>query len=430
MTDHAVSALLNPPDLLPLRGVVQHYDWGGFRFLPDLLGEENREEKPFAELWFGAHPGAPSIAYVGGLSLPLDRLFAEAPEALLGSAAPRLSYRLPYLLKVLDARKMLSIQAHPTKQQAEEGFARENAAGIALNAPHRNYKDDNHKPEVHIALTDFWMLHGFRPLEEIAGILRAVPELTPLMPDFGERLARAGGSEEARRTLLRELYARAMRMPQEEADALLAPLLERLRREAADDRDSPDFWALRAAEHFPLPGGHLDRGIVSIYLLNLVRLRPGQGTYQPAGTLHAYLEGANVELMANSDNVLRGGLTPKHVDVEELLRILAFDSGFPPILEGEAVSLTERIYRTPATEFELSRIALPPGLPVRREARFGPDTLLVLEGSVMAQAYDRLHTLRRGEAILAPCGVSYVLEAVGGAATLYRASLPEPVSEG
>jgi mannose-6-phosphate isomerase len=214
-------------------------------------------------------------------------------------------------------------------------------------------------------------------------------------------------------------------MPQEEADALLKPLLERLRQEETHDKDRPDYWALRAAEHFPLPGGHLDRGIICFYLLNLVRLRPGQGTYQPAGTLHAYLEGANVELMSNSDNVLRGGLTPKHVDVEELLRILAFDSGFPPILEGEELSVTERVYRTPATEFELSRIALAPGLPVRRQARYGPDTLIVLEGSVVAQAYDRLHTLQRGEAILAPCGVSYVLEAVGGPATLYRAAIPE-----
>jgi mannose-6-phosphate isomerase len=427
MTDRAVSALLTKPDLLPLRGVVQHYDWGGYRFLPDLLGEENREEEPFAELWIGAHPGAPAIAYVGGLTITLDRLFAEYPEALLGSAAPRFSYRLPYLLKVLDARKMLSIQAHPTKRQAQEGFARENAAGIDLKAAHRNYKDDNHKPEVHVALTDFWMLHGFRPLEEIAEMLRAVSELAPLMPDFTERLAQAGDSEKARKTLLRDLYARVMRMPQEQIDSLLSPLLSRLRAEATNDKDRPDFWALRAADYFPLPGGHLDRGIISIYLLNLVRLRPGQGTYQPAGTLHAYLEGANVELMANSDNVLRGGLTPKYVDTEELMRLLTFESGVPAILEGEAVSGAERVYRTPATEFELSRIALLPGQPVRREARFGPDTILALEGSVVAQAYDRLHTLQRGDAILAPCGISYVLEAVGGPATLFRAIIPETV---
>ena len=252
---------------------------------------------------------------------PLDKLIAEAPEAILGQAAnAHFGGRLPYLFKILDVHKMLSIQAHPTLAQARRGFARENAEGISLEASSRNYKDDNHKPEIGVALTEFWMLHGFRPLEQIAETFgqysRAGCADARLSPAAGCRPATimrpAAG-------LLRELYSNVMTMPQEQVDSLLNALLSRLQAKPPSDKDSADYWALRAAENFPLPGGHRDRGIFSVYLLNLVHLRPGQGTFQPAGVLHAYLEGVNVELMANSDNVLRGGLTTKHVDVPELL---------------------------------------------------------------------------------------------------------------
>jgi mannose-6-phosphate isomerase class I len=228
---------------------------------------------------------------------------------------------------------MLSIQVHPTKEQAAAGFARENAAGIDLGAAERNYKDDNHKPEVAVALTDFWMLHGFRPLDQIAEALRKVPELCSSMPDFSARLVRAGDVTQARRDLLRDLYRAVMTMPQEHVDLLLNALVERLASGAWSDKDGPDYWVARAAETFPPVGRHRDRGIFSIYLLNLVHLRPGQGTFQPAGTLHAYPEGVTVELMASSDNVLRGGLTRKHVDVSELMGILSFDDGTPQGLD-------------------------------------------------------------------------------------------------
>jgi mannose-6-phosphate isomerase class I len=178
--------------VLPLHGVVQHYDWGGYDFIPKLLGIANSERKPFAELWMGAHPKAPATADVAGLAMPLDQLIAEVPDRILGpSASARFGGRLPYLFKVLDVASMLSIQVHPTKEQAAAGFARENAAGIDLGAAERNYKDDNHKPEVAVAVTDFWMLHGFRPLEQIAEALRKVPELCSIMPDFSARLVRA-----------------------------------------------------------------------------------------------------------------------------------------------------------------------------------------------------------------------------------------------
>jgi mannose-6-phosphate isomerase len=411
--------------VLTLHGVVQHYDWGGHNFIPDLLGIENATCRPFAELWIGAHAKAPSMVDVGREQVPLDELIAEQPNAILGQAAKaHFAGRLPYLFKILDVHKMLSIQAHPTLVQAKEGFARENAEGIRLDAGGRNYKDDNHKPEIGVALTEFWMLHGFRPLEQIADTLDATPELCSLMLGFRLRLAAAGHDHQIRRSLLRELYSNVMTMPQHQVNSLLNGLLSRLREKPPTDKDSADYWALRAAENFPLPGGDRDRGIFSVYLLNLVHLHPGQGTFQPAGVLHAYLEGVNVELMANSDNVMRGGLTTKHVDVAELLKILTFEGGTPEIIDGVQLSTHERVYRTPAQEFELSRIALPPHSRYAGEAPYGPKALLVLHGSGTVIAAGRCTSLRRGSIVLAPHATEFVIETQADDLAIFQASLP------
>jgi mannose-6-phosphate isomerase len=408
-----------------LQGVVQHYDWGGHDFIPGLLGIENPARRPFAELWIGAHAKAPSIAEIAGVPEPLDELIAEAPDAILGQAAnARFDGRLPYLFKILDVHKMLSIQAHPTLAQARSGFARENAEGISLDASSRNYKDDNHKPEIGVALTEFWMLHGFRPLEEIAKSFREIPVLGLLMPTFPQRLAQIGHDHEGRRGLLRELYNTVMTMPQEQVDLMLNSLLSVLEAKPPADKNSADYWALRAATNFPLPGGHRDRGIFSVYLLNLIHLLPGQGTYQPAGVLHAYLEGVNVELMANSDNVLRGGLTPKHVDVKELLNILTFEGGTPNIFGGELVNSQERVYRTPAEEFELSRIALAPHSRYAGDAPYGPKALLVLEGSGAVNSGGQSLGLGRGSIAFVPCGTQFVLETREEDFVVFQAGLP------
>jgi len=390
--------------LLPLQGTVRHYEWGGTAFIPALLGLPNPGGQPFAELWVGAHPSAPSRVATGEM---LDDVIAREPQSILGTISlRRFGRQLPYLFKVLDARQMLSIQAHPTKRQAEEGFARENAAGIDLGAAHRNYKDENHKPELHVALSDLWMLHGFRPPDQIAEVLMEVPEFRPLASSPGS---------------LKELYGTVMQMPQQEVDAVLDPLIARLERENPVDKEAPDFWALRAARAFAIPKGHRDRGIISIYLLNLVHLRPGQGTFQPAGVLHAYLEGVTVELMANSDNVLRGGLTPKHVDVAELLRTLTFEAAMPETLEGAAVSPCETVYRTAADEFELSRVELVSGKPGFSALAKGPDTLTVLEGSAEVICGTERLSLRRGESVLVRCGSEYRMEGQG---LLFRAVVP------
>jgi mannose-6-phosphate isomerase len=363
-----------------LHGAVQHYDWGGRDFIPALLGIANRDRKPFAELWIGAHPNAPSMADVAGMAVPLDRLIAEAPDKILGpSVSARCGENLPYLLKVLDAAEMLSIQAHPAKAQAVDGFARENADGVGLDAAERNYKDESDKPEMAVALTDFWMLHGFRPLDQIAETLRDVPELC-------SRLAATPPS----------------------------------------DQNAPDYWAARALASFPPVEGHRDRGIFSIYLLNLVHLRPGQGTFQPAGMLHSYLEGVTVELMANSDNVLRGGLTRKHVDVGELMKIVSFDSGGAKVLEGEPTGESESVYRTPPADFELSRICLSPGGRYLGQAFNGPESVIVLNGTAILTASGHDTPLARGAIFFAPFGVHYSLHAGITPAMFFKASVSHP----
>jgi mannose-6-phosphate isomerase len=430
--DPALTAFRARPRPLLVRGAVQNYAWGGYDFIPGLLGAANAERQPCAELWIGAHPMGPAHVRLGeDDTTTLETLVSAAPLAVLGAAtATRFGSRLPYLLKVLDVRCMLSIQAHPTKRQAEEGFAREERAAVPRDAGHRSYRDDNHKPEAHVALTEMWMLHGFRPLEEIRIVLAAVSELSPLMPDFGSRLARCE-SEDDRRQLLRALYERVMTLPQDAVDAVLDPLLARIgpRFEAGDlARSTPDYWAARAARDLPLPGGHRDRGIVSLYLLNLLKLAPGQGTYQPPGLLHAYLEGATVEVMASSDNVLRGGLTPKHVDVPELLRTLTFESGPPAILEGEVVSANELVYRTPADEFELSRVELTAAGEHRRGTEHQVDALVLVQGSARVESEGGRFDVPCGSAVLAPAGVDYSMKTENGA-IFFRASVAEAASK-
>jgi len=422
------------PRMLSLECRVQHYAWGGFQFIPSLLGEENPGQIPCAELWVGAHPLAPSLAVVDGTRIRLDRLLEAAPREVLGTAdTARFAGRLPFLMKVLDARLMLSIQAHPNREQARDGFARENAAGVPLDAPNRMYRDDNHKPEAHVALSEFWMLHGFRPLDEIQGILTETEELGRVMPDFSARLREAdasraaGARQAAREALLRGLYASVMTMPQARVDEILSPLVKRLAaqdRSRSVDKDRPGFWALRAARDLPLPGGHVDRGIFSIFLLNLLHLHPGQGTYQPAGTLHAYLEGTNVELMASSDNVLRGGLTPKSVDTDELLRIVSYAAGRPPVLTGRDAAPGERVYETPAEEFVLDRLQPAAGSGIRRGADHGVECLIVMEGPVLVAAGDLAGELERGRVALVPAGIPYRVEARSAGAVVFRARIP------
>ncbi|MEO6000838.1 MAG: mannose-6-phosphate isomerase, class I [Chitinophagaceae bacterium] len=332
--------------LFKLSGKVQHYQWGGYTFIPALLGIPNNEAKPFAEYWLGAHDNYPS-AVIGAEPSFLNVHIQEDP-GVLGKQVKQQFGRLPYLLKVLDVKDMLSIQVHPSRKMAVLEFEKENKAGISLQDAKRNYKDDNHKPELMLALSDFWLLHGFKSEEGIREVIRAVKEFNFMLPLFDE-----GGYE--------KLYRTVMEMEQEKVNEILQPLLDRiipLYTSDALQKNRADFWAARAAGTFKQPG-IIDRGIFSVYLLNLVTLQKGEAIFQDAGVLHAYLEGQNMEIMANSDNVLRGGLTPKHIDVAELMKHVDFSATIPVVIKGTKIDDVEEVYFSPSADFQLSRLLLP-----------------------------------------------------------------------
>jgi mannose-6-phosphate isomerase len=419
-----------------LRGRVQPYAWGGTEYIPALLSVENPEHKPFAEYWMGAHEHAPAMlegveggdykmsgvmngAVVGGNVIggfPLSEYLRERPAERLGAYTAERFGRLPYLLKILDVKDMLSIQVHPSKKAAEREFAAENKRGIALNAPDRNYKDDNHKPELMAALSEFWLLHGFKPEEELIRILADTPELNFLTAVFS-----IGG--------YRLLYKTVMEMPQAEVDEVLQPLLDRilpLYHNGGLVRSEEHFWAARAALTYN-GGGGIDRGIFSIYFFNLLNLRPGEAIFQDAGLPHAYLEGQNVEIMANSDNVLRGGLTPKHVDMAELMKHVRFEATQPRIIAGDRDAGHITVYGTPAPDFELSRISLMAGEAVTVKAH-SAEVYIVMEGKLgVIEEGEAPFSRRVGDSFVAMYKARFELKAQDDV-VLYRAAVPVPRS--
>jgi mannose-6-phosphate isomerase len=396
-----------------LEGKVQYYAWGGNRFIPHLLAQANEGDKPFAEYWMGAHENVPSIVVLpDGSRQPLNEFIKSDPAGILGTAVNDQFGRLPYLFKVLDVKDMLSIQVHPTKKDAVAAFAAENKKGIALNAPLRNYKDDNHKPELMYALSDFYLLHGFKAPEALQSILRNTPELQFLQPVF-EKESYAG------------LYRQVMKMDQQEVNRHLQPLLDRIipmYEKGLLKKDQEDFWAARAAGTFNQPGV-IDRGIFSIYFFNLVNLKPGETIFQDAGIPHAYLEGQNMELMANSDNVLRGGLTVKHIDVEELMKHVRFEAVVPNIIKGKRGEVEqEEIFPTPAGDFELHELSLKQNDQVQLQAHTA-EVFFVYEGAIEVSEGDATLKLRSGEAMLAVANSEFSLKGIDKS-TIFRATVP------
>ncbi len=331
---------------------IQRYDWGDPVFLPRTL-RLAEGVGPCAEAWYGAHPSAPAAARIAGAWARLDHLMRERGPDILGPAAWDRFGALPYLLKLLAAASPLSIQVHPPREQAEAGFAAEEAAGVPRSHPSRRYRDPHAKPELLVALTDFDVLHGFRSCEEIAAILETLPEVRTLLPSFQP-------TAEGLRAFLRSYYA----LPGVVVEDALRGLLRRLKEEDERSplgRHEPAYWVLRAHEAGQQRAAP-DRGLLLVYLMSLVHLRPGEALFTPPGVLHAYLRGAGVELMASSDNVLRAGLTSKHVDPEEVLRVARVEPGSGPLLEEVAAeSGVEWSYPTPVPEAQRNNQAGPPG---------------------------------------------------------------------
>jgi mannose-6-phosphate isomerase len=395
--------------VFPLTGTVLEYAWGGAVFLAGLLGKNNAEGRPWAEYWMGVHPACPSVLDTPGGPIALDEFIKREPEFALGADVRERFGGLPFLFKVQDVAQTLSIQVHPNKEQARAGFQREEAAIIPRNASNRNYKDPNHKPEMLVALSEFWLLHGFREAELLIDILDSVPEFESLIPHF------AGNNFEA-------LYRHIYNMSQAEVNKFFQPLAERILPAYSEGRlrrTQPDFWAARAIETY-CPSGDFDRGLFSVYFFNIVRLNPGEGLFQGAGLPHAYLEGQCMELMANSDNVIRAGLTPKHRDIPELLRLVHFEGIRPQVLRRSAG--TCMAYGTPATEFALEHCRVPAG---DRHFHYAesPSIIIVIEGEGQASGSGLNLPLRPGSAFFSTPGADLMLQA-RTAMSVYTAYVP------
>ncbi|MEV2256671.1 mannose-6-phosphate isomerase, class I [Streptomyces sp. NPDC050147] len=379
-----------------LTNTIRPYAWGSTTAIAELLGVEPTGE-PQAEMWMGAHPGAPSRTERG----PLDEVIDEDPGHELGRAAvARFGPRLPFLLKLLAAGAPLSLQVHPDLEQAREGYEDEEERGVPIDAPHRNYKDANHKPELICALTEFEGLCGFRDPAESADLLAGlgVDSLKPYVD-----LLHAKPEEGA----LREVLTAVLTADPEEMAATVTEVTEAARRLGGAYTPYAGI-----AHHYPG-----DPGVIAAMLLNHVRLQPGEALFLGAGVPHAYLDGLGVEIMANSDNVLRCGLTPKHVDVPELLRVVRFEATDPGVLRPEAAPDGEEIYATPIDEFRLSRFVLPEGAAPRDLTAATPQILLCVAGSVRAGDAGELTP---GQSVFVPADEKAEVSGVG---TLFRATV-------
>mgnify|MGYP006266006949 CR=1 FL=1 len=376
-----------------MQGAIRTYAWGSRTAIAEFTGRPAPTAHPEAELWLGAHPGDPARLDTDGASASLLDVIDSDPEGELGSAVcRRFGDRLPFLVKVLAADEPLSLQAHPSAQQAIEGFEREERIGVPINSPVRNYRDRSHKPELLVAITDFEALAGFRPAARSVEFMRAlgVPALEPYIGLLTDQSDASG---------LRALFTTWITAPQPDLDTLIPAVLDgaiTYIRSGAKEFTDESRTVLELGERYPG-----DAGVLAALLINRVRLKPGEGMFLAAGNLHAYLHGMGMEVMANSDNVLRGGLTPKHVDVPELLRVLDFapvaDPRVPTRREG-----IELVYETPAPEFAVSVITLDAGdlghevdAPVRHE---GPQVLVCTEGAVTVRAKTGEVRMERGAA--------------------------------
>jgi mannose-6-phosphate isomerase len=356
--------------VLPLRGVIRPYAWGSRNAIAELQGRPAPSDAPEAELWLGAHPGDPSTVTGPDGPVSLAALIDEDPKGQLGAeVVDEYGARLPYLVKVLAAAAPLSLQAHPNAEYAKQAYAAQQADPEAV----RNYTDGFHKPEMLVALTPFDALCGFRDPDVSAAVFEGlgIPRLAPVVAAL--RTGPAG---------LRDAVRELLTWPVADRPALIEDVVTAAR--TAEGHPQSYALAVDLASHYPG-----DPGVLVALLLNQVRLAPGEAIWMPAGNLHAYLSGTGVEIMAASDNVLRGGLTPKRVDIDELLRVLRFEVLDDPILPATQVAPGVRTWQVPVREFVLYQLELTAAGPPLRVPGEGPRIVLGTRGDVfVAEAVD------------------------------------------
>ena len=394
-----------------LTNKIQNYAWGSHTAIPELMNKKPVSDMPQAELWLGANPKASSEIIINGKHKAIIKIIEKSPEDILGEkTAAKFNNRLPYLFKILAAAKPLSIQAHPNKTMAVKGYDLENKNRIPIDAHNRNYKDNNHKPELVCALTPFWALNGFRKIKDIIRLL--------------EQINYKGLNKY--NVLKKEQNFQAFKHFFNELMTMQPVLQKNIMEQAVKSaknllNDNIIFeWIVKLNDEYPL-----DVGVLSPILLNLIYLKPEQAMFLHAGTLHAYLDGTCIELMANSDNVLRGGLTPKYVDVPELLKNLNFNAqDVEIILPKESNIKYEKIYKTDADEFILSVITLKNGdryaSPVKRSA----EIIICTNGKVeiFEEQLEKKKIIQKGESVIIPAMVKKYY--INGDATLYKAGVP------
>jgi len=410
-----VSAISPKP--YTLRNTIQHYAWGaqnGSAFIPKLLGVPAEPGVPYAEMWMGAHPTAPSSVVTESGRVPLDAWIARNPEAILGQAvASRFDAKLPFLLKVLSIGHPLSIQAHPSKAQAEALHARDP----------EHYPDNNHKPEIAIALEGLTALVGVKPLSELVKTLRTYPEIAAFIgADTTARVTDAVGLGSAEadvrvRRIFSALIERARAEPQALSETI-ATLDQRFNRPHRAAGEIERLFVDLAVEY---PDG--DLGLLILFLLNLVHLEPGQAVYTPAGVPHVHLSGSVVECMAASDNVVRAGLTPKFKDSETLLEIM--DARPRPVaITSSDPEAEETIYTTPAVEFEVTRWRLQRGKQYRQVTNERPSILLATAHKVLLSWPTGTRYLKQGQSVLIPASVPWYTLTSQLSAEVFRATVP------
>lgn len=386
-----------------LQNTIRPYTWGSTSAIAELFGREPSEQ-PEAELWIGAHPDSPSMALTpGGNKVRLDTLIASDPERVLGPEVDRrFGRRLPFLMKVLAADSPLSLQVHPSLEQAVTGYTLENAQGIPADAPNRNYKDANHKPEMIFALTRFEALCGFRPAEEAAERFHQLSQLLPAGSPEAQLLAGTAAK------LLGDTVSAGLRAAfsgifseRDSASRAVRSLA------VMKGQESTAAGELRTVSelHQEYPG---DPGALVALLLNRVVLEPGEALYLPAGNVHAYLKGLGIEVMASSDNVLRGGLTPKHMDIPELLKTIVFEPIDPPSLKAQQTQ-DQEVYCPPFDEFQLQRLELAAAGAKVPLAQNGPAIILAVTGGITLQSTQHTLTLQRGESAFVPADQAPVM---------------------
>jgi mannose-6-phosphate isomerase len=395
---------------------IQEYAWGSKTAIAELMGYPTPSPKPQAELWMGAHPKAPSEVLLDSVRVSLIELIKKDPISILGKATFRkFSGSLPFLFKVLAAGEPLSIQAHPTIKQARDGFRRENRENIPLDAYERSYKDQNHKPEIISALTPFWAMSGFRPTKKMLSILNEVSfqSINKEINDFEKMPDNKG---------LNVFFSLLMNLPKGKREGAVGEAVKwagKAKNEKFPGFENISRWILKLNERYPG-----DIGVLSPIILNLILLNPGEAMFTHAGVLHAYLEGVGIELMANSDNVLRGGLTEKYIDVRELLRILDYSSTEFRKIPVISLPTGEMLYDSPAREFRLSRIHVKNKDKYTSIEKRSVEIIICIEGGCIIYEEGESETLEisKGDSILIPACINrYVIK---GTARLFKASVP------